>query len=54
MNQQYDATTSIENLDEQIEQAWDVAISANAPYNEEQILKSAYFYIQHECFHWNI
>ena len=42
MNQPYDANTPIENLYEQIEQAGDIAASANAPYNEAQVLNSAY------------
>jgi len=42
MNAPYDATTPIENLFEQIENAQDVASAANAPYNDAQILNAAY------------
>ena len=43
MNQSYNATTPIEALD--------VAIGANAPYNETQILNVAYnLRIQYKCF----
>ena len=42
MNAPYDATTPIENLFEQIENARDTASSANAPYNDTQILNVAY------------
>ena len=42
MNQPYNVTKPIETLYEQIEQARDVTISANAPYNEAQILNSVY------------
>ena len=42
MNAPYDATTPIENLFEQIENVQDIASAANAPYNDAQILNSAY------------
>ena len=42
MNKAYDPNTPIENLFEQIEQAVDIASTAEAPYNATQIVNVAY------------